>query len=284
MRRMPAIVSVLIIAITVSAQSPSVKPKWAKFENARIFYRDAGKTRQKNALVFVHGWACNSDFWNENLADFNEYRVIAIDLPGHGRSDKPKLDYSIEYFARSVNAVLEKAGVKKAVLVGHSMGTPVIRQFYRLFPDKVLGLVIVDGPLQPFAPRKDMEAFLAPLRANYRENAPKFIDGVIRGIKDERLKGSIRESMLKTPDYVAVPALEGMAEDKIWTNDKISVPVLAIMAEQTGWKAGTQEAYRSIAPNLEFHIWKNVSHFLMMEKPKEFDEQVLGFIVRNKLV
>ena len=77
-------------------------------------------------------------------------RMLFVDLPGYGKSDKPKMDYTMDVFAQAVDAVLRDAGVERAVLAGHSMGTPVVLQFYRLYPAKTKALVFVDGPLRPF--------------------------------------------------------------------------------------------------------------------------------------
>jgi pimeloyl-ACP methyl ester carboxylesterase len=77
--------------------------------------------------------------------------------------------------------------------------------------------------------------------------------------------------------------MEAMADETIWGNDKINVPVLAVLAEGA-WKPDTQDFLRSLAPALEYHIWPGVSHFLMMDKPKEFNDTVREFIVTNKLL
>jgi pimeloyl-ACP methyl ester carboxylesterase len=271
-----------ILLVLTAFVSVRAKEKFAELQGAKVYYKDVGKG--KNALVFIHGWTCNADFWRESVGEFPEYRVIAVDLPGHGRSDKPKTNYSMEYFAKAVEAVIKDAKVKKAVLVGHSMGTPVAREFYRLHPKKTLGIVIVDGGLRPFVTKKEMEAFVAPLRVNYKENAPQMISGILMGVKDDRLKTEIRSAMLATPGFVSLSAMDGMADEKIWTNDKINVPVLAILAESPYWKPDTKEFYQQIAPDLDFQMWSGVSHFLMMEKPAEFNREVRSFIVRKKLL
>ena len=275
---------ILCFAAAASAQTEKqvLKSKFADFGGVKVHYNDVGKG--KNALVFVHGWTCNADFWRQSVNEFPNYRVIAVDLPGHGASDKPKVDYSMEYFAKSVEAVLQDAKIKKAVLVGHSMGTPVVRQFYRLYPEKTLGLVIVDGALRPFAPKAVMEQFIAPMRTNYKETASKMVDGMLMPVRDAALKRQIRDAMLATPDYAAISAMDAMADDKIWTNDKINVPVLAIMAESPAWKPDTAEFYRTIAPNLDFRMWQGVSHFLMMERPQVFNQSVRYFVAKNKLL
>ena len=137
---------ILCFVVPAFAQTEKTKSKFADFGDVKIHYNDVGKG--KNALVFVHGWTCNADFWRQSINAFPNYRVVALDLPGHGASDKPQAVYSMEYFANAVQAVMKDAKIKKAVLVGHSMGTPVVRQFYRLYPEKTLGLIIVDGALR----------------------------------------------------------------------------------------------------------------------------------------
>ena len=81
---------------TASAQKvPEVQSRFAKFEGMRVHYDNYGKG--KEALVFVHGWTCNATFWKANVPAFiNDIRVIAIDLPGHGQSDKPQIAYSMD--------------------------------------------------------------------------------------------------------------------------------------------------------------------------------------------
>ena len=113
-----------------------------------MHYKSLG--RGGPALVFVHGWTCNLEFWSDQAGVFaRTTRVLAVDLPGHGASEAPDA-YSMDVFARAVEAAMRDAGVDRAVLIGHSMGALVIRQFSRLFPQKTIALVAVDGSFRPF--------------------------------------------------------------------------------------------------------------------------------------
>lgn len=277
-------VLLLLLMSFPAAAGPTGKPasKWAAYDSIKVHYNLAGNTKAKTALVFVHGWTCNADFWSDSVNAFPDHRVIAIDLPGHGKSDKPKTDYSMEYFARSIDAVLKKEKVDKAILVGHSMGMPVIRQFYRLYPARTLGLVSVDGAITPMGPKEEVEKFFQPIFTNYKEAAPKFIDGMLVPTRAD-LRPRIRSAMLATPEHVGVSAMKGMIEERVWIDDKISVPVLAVMAVSPFWPPDLETRYRAVAPNLTFRMWKDVSHFLMMEKPAEFNSELRGFITSNKL-
>src|SRR5678815_1177752 len=92
----------------------------------------AGQDESHPTLVFVHGWCCDHSVWKDQAAAFKDkLPMLFIDLPGYGQSDHPRIGYTMDLFAKGINAAMEDARVKNATLVGHSMGTPVVRQFYR---------------------------------------------------------------------------------------------------------------------------------------------------------
>ncbi|HVF29572.1 MAG TPA: alpha/beta hydrolase [Pyrinomonadaceae bacterium] len=282
----PVILLVLLMSVGALAQTKNPVGKRGLVKAVKvkgIHYTSTGNAKAKNALVFVHCWTCNSEFWKANVSAFSEYRVITLDLPGHGQSEKPKVDYSMELFAEAVDTVMKHAGVKKAVLVGHSMGAPVIRKYYELYPAKTLGLVIVDGALLPFGPRDQVEKFFEPLFNDYKAGAATFIDGMLQTAHAD-VRPFVRSSMLATPDHVAQSAMKQMLNDAYATHGKITVPVLAVMAPSPMWPKDMEAQYRATAPNLDYKMFEGVSHFLQLEKPREFNDAVRAFIVKNKLL
>lgn len=270
----------LFASSAFAQQSP--ESKWVTVDGNKIRYYDIGDSKAKNALVLVHCWTCNVEFWKDTYLAFPAYRVIAMDLPGHGESDKPKIDYSQEFFAKAVDGVIKQAGVKKAVLAGHSMGTPIIRKYYELYPKKVLGMVVVDGSLIPYANRSELEKFFEPFYRDYKNEAPKFVEGMLP--KDAKLAAFIRSSMLATPEHVGTSAMRLMTDDSYAEHGKIEVPVLAIMAPSPYWPPDLEARYKALMPKLEFQMWPGTSHFLHMERPALFNGQVKGFIIRNELL
>jgi len=260
------------------------KSRYATLDGARIHYQSYGKGRE--ALVLIHGWTCNLNYWRDQVPDFaKRNRVIALDLPGHGRSDKPELAYTMDLFARAVDAVMRDAKVERAVLVGHSMGTPIARQFYRKYPEKTLAIVIVDGGLRPFGDKKMRDGFVEAFRApNYKEAGMKMFGAMAGPQLPAETQEFIKTSFLNTPQRVLVSAMEGMNDESLYGPDKMNVPVLAILAKSPFWAADTEQFFRSISPNLEFHMWEGVGHFLMMERPKQFNEAVVVFLNKNSLL
>jgi pimeloyl-ACP methyl ester carboxylesterase len=280
----PPVVAALLFSVlpAMAAESAGVSHT-TSLDGATIHYTDYGAG--ENALLFVHGWACDETFWSGQAAPLSaKFHIITIDLPGHGQSDKPQIAYTMELYVRAIDAVLEDAKVKSVVLVGHSNGTPVIRQFYRKFPEKTRALVIVDGPLRPFGDKAMMEKFVARLKApNYAENAGKMIEGMTSPIQDAALREKIRTAMLRTPQYVAATEFDSTLDEALWKPDKIDVPVLMILAKQPAWSAEYEQFVRGIVPNLDWQMWENVSHFLMMEQPERFNSALVAFLESRKL-
>lgn len=293
-----ASVFVLAAATTSAQQGDS---RFVKLDDARIHYINYGKGDE--ALLLIHGWTQSADAWRDNISDLaKRNRVIVIELPGHGQSDKPKERasgagsqgpannqserlYSMDHFARAVEAVMRDAKVKRTVLVGHSMGTPVARQFYRKYPDKTLGIVIVDGSLRPFGDKAMIDQLMAGFRGpNYRDAVNQMMGFIAGPNLSGELKQRITSASMNTPQHVLVSAFEGMLDNSIWGEDQINVPVLAIMAKTALLPPNAEESFRAIAPNLDFQMFDGVGHFLMMEKPKEFDAAVIAWLDKNSLL
>ena len=275
---------VFVLTVTPAVWTQKAESRFAKLDAARVHYFNYGKGDE--ALVLIHGWTQNADAWRDNVADLaKRNRVIVVELPGHGESDKPQTTYSMEYFARAVDAVLRDAKVKRAVLVGHSMGTPVARQFYRKYPEKTVAIVIVDGSLRPFGNQAMIDQMMAGFRGPQYRNAVNQMMGFIGGPNlSAEVKQRINAASMNTPQYVLVSAFEGMLDKSIWAADKVNVPVLAIMARTPLLPANTEESFREIAPKLDFQVFDGVGHFLMMEKPKEFDAAVIQWLDKNSLL
>jgi pimeloyl-ACP methyl ester carboxylesterase len=251
---------------------------FAKVDGHNIAYRAEGHGRP--VLVFVHGWMCDMTSWKYQFAAFAKtHRVIALDLPGHGASDKPDVAYSMDLFARAVDAVLTADGTKRAVLVGHGMGTMVVRQFYRLHKDKTVALVVVDGALEPFlVDRSAVDKFLAPYRGpDVRKAQAAFVDSMVPE-KEAELRGELKKVMFSTPQRVVVSAGEAMFDPAIWKDDNIWIPLLAVYARSPLWNEDYETFVHKMAPLVTYRVFDGVGHFLMLEKPDLFDATLSAFL------
>lgn len=276
------VASLFAPAAFVSAQETSdvITPSFADLDGLRVHYQRTG--RGKTTLVFIHGWTCDSTFWKPQVAAFEKtHQVVLVDLPGHGKSDKPPIQYTMDLFARAVDAALKAAGVEKAVLIGHSMGAPVIRQFYRLFPEKTLAIVAVDGSI--IAAQGQAEGFVNFSRALEEQNDQTLqaavIDGMFGQNAPQQLREYVRSVMLAAPRHVTVSAMKAMADPAVWNEDPIAVPVLLIMAHRDPPPpAEFVQRLHKTAPKIEEHTMTGVGHFLMMENPDGFNRLLQAFL------
>lgn len=225
-------------------------------------------------IIFVHGWTCDETSWSKQAAAFAQnYQVITLDLPGHGRSDAPaQADFSMDLFAAAVEAVRQEAGADRVVLVGHSMGGPVIRQYALNYPEHVAGLVAVDGRLD-VRPVGSSPVKLPPLTPERRAFLVEdmFVDGT-----SEALRTEIRALMLGTPNATALGAGAAMLDPSIQSDRLITVPAMTVWAATRA--SGTGPRTKEMLPNWEEVQLADTGHFLMMEMPEKFNGLLETFL------
>jgi pimeloyl-ACP methyl ester carboxylesterase len=269
MRWLAALALAFVFASSASA---------ASVDGLKIYSTSKGSG--KATLVLVHGWTCDSSSWDAQVPVLaKHYRVITLDLPGHGRSGAPADGkFSMDLFARAVEAVRAEAHADKIVLVGHSMGAPVIRQYARLFPDHVAGLIAVDGPL-------DMRGFGG--NGSFKPPALtgpdglKAREGMIRGMFTPDTPPDVQQKvlamMLKAPEATAVGAMQSMLDPALKAADVTPMPALTIWAG-TNQQIPSVEEEKKVLPHYSQTQVAGTGHFVMMEKPDEFNRLVESFV------
>jgi pimeloyl-ACP methyl ester carboxylesterase len=224
------------------------------------------------AIVLVHGWTCNTTAWQEQMADLKDsYRVIALDLPGHGLSGAPEGGaLTMNIYASAVEAVRVDAGLESIVLVGHSMGVPVISRYAIDYPEHVAGLIGVDGsfvPLPVFRPEPPQGSIRA-----FREQAIRgmFVPGTSPEVQD-----SVLHMMLGPSDEQATAAGQSLLTFSIDEGQRIEQPALLVLAGN----AAEPDAERlgQTLPSLRITALEGTGHFLMMEEPDAFNRLLRQF-------
>lgn len=183
------------------------------FKNTKIGYTDQGKG---TAIVLLHGFLENSTMWNY-LAPVLEskYRVIRIDLLGHGKTGCIGYVHTMEDMADAVYVVLKELKIKKAVFIGHSMGGYVALAFAELFPEMMKGLLLLNS-----TSRADSEERIAnrtraikAVKQNYVAAVRMSIANLFSEENREKLLNEIewiRNEALQTPLQGIIAAQEGM--------------------------------------------------------------------------
>jgi sigma-B regulation protein RsbQ len=273
------ILLVVVFAFTVSQAQPKSEVVNAS-DGVPIHYSVQGKGDP--ALVFIHCWACNRHFWDNQVAEFSKtYRVVTIDLPGHGESGKERKHYSVESYGDDVKTVVTKLNLKRVVLVGSSMGGPIALEATRRMPDRVVAIVPVDTlqNVEQKVPQEQLDAVFKQMQADFKTattnllNQFFFAPGTPAAVK-ERI---IYETIAQKPEVV-LPILKAVfSYDAAAGLREVKVPIRAINADRVPTDVTVNRKY---APQFDVVIIKGTGHYPMLEDPARFN-QMLAEILRN---
>ena len=183
------------------------------FKNTKINYTDTGKG---TAVVLLHGFLENLGMWDNYIELFaRKNRVLAIDLLGHGATDCLGYVHTMEDQAYMVHQVLHDLKIRKAIIIGHSMGGYIALAFAELYPDYMKGLVLLNSTARADSDEKKTNRDRAILAV--KQNYTAFVRMSIANLFNEENRGKlvediefVRKEALQTPLQGIVAALEGM--------------------------------------------------------------------------
>ena len=278
-----------VLCLTLIVLGPqAAATQSAVLEGHRVHYVDRGQGDP--ALVFIHGWACDVAFWDGQVGPLSAHtRVLAVDLPGHGRSDAPDIAYTQRHFAEAVGAVLDDAGVGRAVLVGHSMGGSVARWAAVMDPERVVGVVLVDAAIFPLpgdvaarqAWEQQMGAFVAGFEGSDGEALTEaFVRSLHAPATPDAIRETVLERMLATARHVRQSAMAELVTVEAMDLPPVAQPTLAVYAPSDGLPPNYGAALRPLFPDLRYQLWHGLGHFLMMERPEAMNAEILSFLER----
>lgn len=271
----------LLVVFSVSVVQAQPKSEVvAASDGVPIHYSVAGKGEP--ALVFIHCWTCNRTFWENQVAEFSKtYRVVTIDLPGHGESGKGRKTWSIESFGDDVATVVKKLGLKRVVLVGSSMGGPIALEATRRMPDRVIAMVPVDT-LQNVGeklPQEQLDAVFKQMEADYKGATTSLLNQFFFSpTTPPAVRARVINATLSLQPDIAIPMLKAIfSYDPVPAMREIKVPIRAINADRVPTNL---EENRKYAPQFDVVIIKGTGHYPMLEDPARFN-QMLADILRG---
>lgn len=243
--------------------------------------RGAGDT----AVVFVHCWACNRSFWLEQVGPVAAagYRVVALDLPGHGASGAGRQQWSIAGLAADVEAVVEELGLERVVLVGHSMGGPVSVLAAARLAGRAIGVVCVDTlhNAEFEWPEGMVESMATQLEGDYRAGMESMVPQMFEEGADPQLVRWVADQAVDTSDHAATIALLRAfpAFDARAALAAAGVPIRCINAAPAGDRgmATRVDVNRKYA-DFDAVLMEGVGHYIQLERPEEFNRKLLAIL------
>jgi len=271
--------------------------RFLDINGASIYVEEQNPESEQATVVFIHGLGGSTFSWRNNAPFFaaQGYRVVSLDIKGFGLSYKDSAsDYSHPAQARLLAEVLAGLGIDRAYFVGHSMGTSVMLHFAHLYPEKVLGLISVDGAVKLEADTISPSALLR--FPPFRRAGEVFLTRY--GTRDRI--GRILRSAYCRQDVVTAEVMDGyynrlvsgrwaqsllamtrdMSENTVtFPLEEFQFPTLILWGQNDTWVKQIEiDPLRGEIPSAEFHAIPETGHMLMEESPELFNNLVLAFL------
>lgn len=270
---------VLLLIIVLSgcvSNEPITKHKIAiSSDSERIAYSTIGTGEV--TLILIHGWSCDGRYWQHQVNELSHnYKIITIDLAGHGYSSLDRNNYTMVSYAHDIKAVIEQEKVESAILVGHSMGGGVIAEAARLMPEKVDGLVGIDTlhSVAEQVPQTELDAMVNSFELDFKMATREFVSSMFPQGTSQQLVTWVKEDMSSALKNVALSAFKNYLGQYVNGEaanvfKSINVPVVSINARL--WPTAPHLNKLHINDYQVYYIEES-GHFPMLEKPKEFNK------------
>lgn len=263
-----------------------------KIGNKELYYEMKGNGEP---MIFLHGHSFDSKMWDKQFDYFSKkHKVIRYDLRGYGTSDDPIEEESFLH-AEDLNQLLIHLNIKKAHLVGLSLGSFIVGDFMALHPEKILSATLASGAVYnnpgPSVPiseaeiekrRKEISVFknkgIQQFKQNWLASLLKSSGENGVSIKSEMWK-EISEWSAWQPLHIEPRLLLGHDVEKMINPEKIHFPVLFIYGEKDSKNShASSDALAKLLPNVKKVVLKNSGHMSNMETPEEFNTVLENFL------
>lgn len=253
----------------------------------RFHYESQGSG---TALLFLHGIGSSTADWAMQIQEFSKnYRVVALDLRGHGESDKPPGPYSMALFAADAAAVLRALDIQTAHVAGISMGGCVAFQLAVDFPDLVQSLVVVNSA--PEIVRRSFKTLLETWRRT----------AIVRWRGLRPLGERVAWRLLPKPEHAALRAafaarfarndpqayLDSLKAVVGWSvADRLAslrCPVLVVSADHDYTPVAAKERYVRRLPDARLVVIADSRHATPVERPREFNAALAEFLAHVRM-
>ena len=254
-----------------------------KFQKKNIFFTDKGKGKN---IVFLHGFTESSRIWknfSERLS--KKYRVICIDLPGHGKSENIDGCHDMDLQAEVVHTLLKKLAVKKCLMVGHSMGGYVTLAFAGKYPEMLRGFCLFHSHCFADSPeeQENRNKTIHIVHEDKFSFISQFIPQLFALESREKFAGPIEKLVKQASEMTkegVIGALEGMKvrHDQVELLMTTPLPVLFILGLKDP-KAPISKLWEMITmpSHSEVLILRDCAHMGYIKAPEETLGSIKGF-------
>ena len=233
----------------------------------------------ETTLVFVHCWACDREFWRDQVEPFAEdYRVVTLDLPGHGESGTNREEWSLAGLAADVETVVNELDLERVVLVGHSMGGPVSLLAAQRLPGTAVGVVCVDSlhNAEFQLPKEMSDMLAASLDSDPEAFMRRFVPAMFTEDADPALLEWVVTRALTADRQATTVLMRDFSNvDMPAAFQGAGVPIRCInAAPESDQRMPTEIEINRKYADYDAVLVENVGHYIQLERPDQFNEHL----------
>ncbi|MFD4817126.1 alpha/beta fold hydrolase [Peribacillus butanolivorans] len=246
----------------------------------KLSYIDSGEG--KNTLLFIHGFCGSHGYWQDIISGLKDkYRVIAIDLPGHGASESLGASFTIEDMAVNIAEFLDEQQINQVYMFGHSLGGYITLSFAEQFAEKLSGFSLIHSTALP-DDEAGKEGRLKSVEKIEIDGIPAFIDGLVPKLfakSDDPNIENAKEIGYKTSESGAIGSLHAMRKrrDRNHVLKDTKLPVLLVAGEQDK-VIPANKTFTVKGDHIKKVILKGSGHMGMLEAPGKLAEEIIRFV------
>lgn len=255
---------------------------------ADLFYEDHGNGQP---IVFLHGGTAGLRYFEPQLASLsNEYRTLAVDFRGHGRSERTELGHTLSQYARDVREFLLQLDLDD-VVVGWSMGALVSWEYVHQFgTDRVRAIVDIDMEPSPIerddyeygsCGRDDLERVIDQIQTDPLGLLDEQARALLKEEPSRELRNLVLDEGSRTPPAIQGTLMFGLPYLRDYRDvlPSIDVPALVCAGADEKWRSVESVEYAAeLLPDSRFELFEDSGHCITVEEPERFNHIVSEFI------
>jgi len=287
---MKARIPILLLVIILVSCNSAVDRKenvTAKVNNTTIAYNQYGNG--DTTLLFVHGWCINKEYWSEQSKYFSDkYKVVALDLPGFGQSDKSRSEWTFEKFTDDINEFIKTEKLKNVILIGHSMSGDILLLMDTKYPGSVIGIVGIDNLKKPGVKlseeeNKSIEGFFAMMDSSFSGTVEAYTKGnLFRPSADTSIVNRVIKDFKSNDSVIAIKVLRSLVDVSQKERDMMQQLKHTLYLVNSDSDTTHIDSLRKYCKaSAEVVYVHGTGHYPMIEKPAEFNaalEKVIRMI------
>lgn len=251
--------------------------------NSPLNYHLSGKGTR--TIVFIHGWCINQTYWNSQVSLLEkDYRVLTLDLAGHGQSKVERKDWTIRSYANDIVDILRQLDSDSVILVAHSMAGNIALHIYDSIPKKIIGIIGIDnlrelGVEHSEEELKQLNAYFDKMKSDFpnqvKEHALKYLFSATTA---DSIKQRVVSDFQNSDPGIAIPTiqsliLEGKYEKQMAPT--LRFPLLLVLSDNgTTALVDSTSLNKYCGKGYQIFTVKGTGHYPMIEAPGEFNTQL----------